>query len=65
MVKSIRVATRVALVPFIGDGGFFCCFLLPYQYKEELYMLDVKFVRDNYEEVKAKLSETWRRHFRI
>ena len=55
-VCSIRVATRVALVPFIGMGAF-CIFLkrnaLHYG---GINMLDIKRVRDNFEEVKTILA---------
>ena len=51
---SIRVATRVTLVPFIGDGSF----ILKERKmkKEEFLMLDVKYLRANFEEVKGKLQ---------
>ena len=56
---SIWVATRVVLVPFIGDGGLFLLSIsiIVYKFKEELVMLDIKKVRANFDEVKEKLSK--------
>lgn len=53
---STRVATReYTLVPFIRDGSFL--FFLGEKIQEEIEMLDIKFLRSNFEEVKQKLQK--------
>lgn len=51
VMLSTRVATRVNSVLYIGTGVFNV-----YKIKEEYIMLDIKFLRTNFEEVKAKLQ---------
>lgn len=53
------MATRETLVPFEGDEGFFLCvfIIIDYKTKEEFNMLDIKILRANFEEVKAKLTK--------
>jgi seryl-tRNA synthetase len=53
VVFLTRVATRVTLVPF-WDGSFL---LFKISSKGEWIMLDIKFLRTNFEEVKEKLSK--------
>src|SRR4051812_29904504 len=55
-MPSTRVATRVNSRPFFRGREFFAFLERSSDIKEELKMLDLKYVRNNFEEVKRVLQ---------